>query len=220
MSVQVKRRRESAAFLAGFVGAQGELLIDTTCNRIQVHDGATPGGFPAAKLADLALLAPLASPALTGNPTAPTPNPGDATAKLATTAFVAAAIVPAGLTTLAQGASGTTIQVGVLEQLVTLAGASTASTVQIPNRAIVLAVSSRTVTAVAGAPSYGVGVAGNATQFGGGLGTSAGSTNIGVIGPTAFYAATPVVVTATSGSFTAGQVRIAIQYLVFGAPSV
>ena len=53
MRVQVKRRRESAGFLAGFVGAQGELLVDTTNNRVQVHDGATPGGFPAARLADL-----------------------------------------------------------------------------------------------------------------------------------------------------------------------
>lgn len=40
---------------------------------------------------DLALKAPLASPALTGNPTAPTAAPGDADTSLATTAFVAAA---------------------------------------------------------------------------------------------------------------------------------
>ena len=53
MSVQVRRRREAAAFLSSFVGAQGELLVDTTNNRVQVHDGATPGGWPAAKLADV-----------------------------------------------------------------------------------------------------------------------------------------------------------------------
>ncbi|WP_158810125.1 hypothetical protein [Beijerinckia sp. L45] len=53
MSVQVKRRREAAAFLQTFVGAQGELLVDTTNNRVQVHDGATPGGFAAAKLAEV-----------------------------------------------------------------------------------------------------------------------------------------------------------------------
>ena len=49
MSVQVKRRREAAAFLQNFVGAQGELLVDTTNNRVQVHDGTTPGGFPASR---------------------------------------------------------------------------------------------------------------------------------------------------------------------------
>lgn len=49
MSVQVRRRRESASFLATYVGAQGELLVDTTKNQLQVHDGVTPGGWPAAK---------------------------------------------------------------------------------------------------------------------------------------------------------------------------
>ncbi len=39
----------------------------------------------------LALTAPLASPALTGNPTAPTASPGDSDTSIATTAFVAAA---------------------------------------------------------------------------------------------------------------------------------
>jgi len=48
MSVQVKRRRDTAANLATFTGAQGELLVDTTNNRLQVHDGATAGGWPAA----------------------------------------------------------------------------------------------------------------------------------------------------------------------------
>ena len=54
MSVQVRRRREAASFLSSYVGAQGELLVDTTNNRVQVHDGATPGGWPAARIADLA----------------------------------------------------------------------------------------------------------------------------------------------------------------------
>jgi hypothetical protein len=53
-----------------------------------------------------ALKAPLASPALTGTPTAPTPTAGDNSTKLSTTAFVAAAIAalvnssPAALDTL------------------------------------------------------------------------------------------------------------------------
>jgi hypothetical protein len=57
----------------------------------------------AANAAALALKAPLASPALTGNPTAPTPAPGDNDTSLATTAFVQAAI-----------ATATSISVGVL----------------------------------------------------------------------------------------------------------
>ncbi len=53
MSVQVKRRRDTAANLASYVGAQAELLVDTTNNRVQVHDGVTAGGWPAAKLSEV-----------------------------------------------------------------------------------------------------------------------------------------------------------------------
>ena len=53
MSTKVQRRREAAAFLASYVGGVGELLVDTTNNRVLVQDGATPGGFPLAKLSDL-----------------------------------------------------------------------------------------------------------------------------------------------------------------------
>ena len=130
------------------------------------------------------------------------------------------AIAPAALATVAQGQAGSQIQFGVLEQLVALSGASTSSTIQIPNRAIVFAVSARTVTAITGAPSYGVGVSGNATQFGGSLGSAAGSSNSGIIGPSGFYSPTPIVITATSGSFTGGAVRIAIQYALFNVPGL
>jgi hypothetical protein len=52
MSVQVKRRRDTAANVSSFAGAQGELIVDTTNNRVTVHDGVTPGGWAAAKLSD------------------------------------------------------------------------------------------------------------------------------------------------------------------------
>lgn len=100
-----------------------------------------------------------------------------------------------------------------------LAGASVDSTIAIPNRAIVLGVSARTVTAVLGASSYDCGITGEPSKFGGSLGVAAGSSNIGVIGPTAFYADTPIRLTANGGSFTGGAVRIAIHYLTCGAPA-
>lgn len=53
-----------------------------------IHDQGDITGLAAA----LALLAPLASPALTGNPTAPTQATGNNSTRLATTAFVQAAI--------------------------------------------------------------------------------------------------------------------------------
>lgn len=62
-----------------------------------VPQGATPGPHthPQSDItnltSDLALKAPLASPALTGTPTAPTAAPGTNTTQIATTAFVQAA---------------------------------------------------------------------------------------------------------------------------------
>jgi len=118
------------------------------------------------------------------------------------------------LENVAAAAHGANTQIGVLETLVTLSGASTNASVQIPANSIVMAVGARVVTAITGAPSYEVGVVGNLTQFGSALAIAVGSTNYGLIGPTAFYTATTLTITATSGSFTAGQVRLSISYVV------
>lgn len=105
------------------------------------------------------------------------------------------------------------------EQEITLSGATTSSTsARIRNRDIVFAVSSRTTLAITGATSYSVGVSGNAGQFGSSLGIALGSSNVGVIGPTAFYADTPILITSAGGSFTGGKVRVAIHVLRFAAP--
>ena len=53
MSVQVKRRRDTAANIATFTPAQGEFIFDTTNNRIIAGDGSTAGGWPAAKLSEV-----------------------------------------------------------------------------------------------------------------------------------------------------------------------
>lgn len=107
----------------------------------------------------------------------------------------------------------------VLEQEVTLSGAATATSIAIPNRAIVLAVSTRTTAAITGAASYNCGVSGDTSKFGGSLGVAKNSSNIGVIGPTAYYADTPVLLTAIGGNFVAGKVRVAIHVLRFDAPA-
>lgn len=62
----------------------------------------------------LAAKAPLASPTFTGNPTAPTPTPGDADTSIATTGFVADAVAAARLTPIVV-VTGTTL-VPVLSQ--------------------------------------------------------------------------------------------------------
>lgn len=55
--------------------------------------------------ADFAVVAPLASPALTGNPTAPTQTAGNNTTRIATTAFVTAAIAAQDFSAYAPKAS-------------------------------------------------------------------------------------------------------------------
>jgi hypothetical protein len=117
-------------------------------------------------------------------------------------------------------ANGGGIRLVAIEQELTLAGAFVdAATAIIADRVIVLAVASRTTQAITGATSYSVGVAGNTSQFGGSLGVALGSSNIGVIGPTAFYADTPVRVTAAGGNFTGGKVRVVLYALAFAAPT-
>ncbi|WP_323006528.1 DUF2793 domain-containing protein [Pseudorhodobacter sp.] len=129
-------------------------------------------------------------------------------------------LAQAGSVDVALGALGGTTGMAVLEQTLSgLSGASVTSTIEIPDRAIVLGVSTRTVTTITGATSYDCGISGETTKFGGSLGVAAGSTNVGVIGPQAFYADTPIVLTAQGGNFTGGSVRIAIHYLTLGVPN-
>lgn len=121
---------------------------------------------------------------------------------------------------IALTAHGGRVTLRAKEEEITLTGAfvETADTAFIADRAIVLGVASRTTLAITGATSYAVGTAGNTTQFGNLLGAAAGSTNNGVIGPTAFYADTKVRVTANGGNFTAGKVRLIVYFLEMSIP--
>ena len=121
--------------------------------------------------------------------------------------------------TLATAAHGASLQFGILETLVTLTGASVAAATPIPANACVFSVGAYVVTTIAGATSYQVGVSGNLGQFGSGLSLTAGSSNFGSIGPTVFYSATTLIITAAGPNFTGGSVRLSIHYLV-SSPSV
>ena len=117
-----------------------------------------------------------------------------------------------------RGVNGATTGIAVAEEtLATTSGASVTSTVVIPDRAICLGVSVRVTSAIIGPTSFDCGIAGEASKFGGTLGIAAGSVNRGVIGPTAFYADTPVLLTANGADFAGGEVRIAIHTITVGA---
>jgi hypothetical protein len=125
---------------------------------------------------------------------------------------------------------GSSLIYQMFEESLTLSGASVTSVNQIPAGAIVFAVSTRVLTAITGSGGAGSFEAGqngaspNLSQFGSSLGFSAGSTNRGIIGPTGFYANTPIQITATSsgttpaGTFTGGEVRITCHYALISPP--
>lgn len=50
MAKRVQFRRGSTAQHSAFIGAPGEITVDTDKNVIVVHDGITPGGWPANRL--------------------------------------------------------------------------------------------------------------------------------------------------------------------------
>jgi hypothetical protein len=118
-------------------------------------------------------------------------------------------------------AHGGRVTLRAKEEELTLAGAyvETVDASFIPDRAIVLGVAACTTEAITGATSYGVGTAANTTQFGDLLGIAAGSSNIGVIGPTGIYVDTPARVTANGGAFSAGKVRLIVYFIEMSAPS-
>ena len=117
-------------------------------------------------------------------------------------------------TVLATGSMGAQVRAVLLEEeLTALTGASVQSGIHIPNRSVLLGVSVRISEAIIGASSFDCGIAGEVSIFGGSLGVSTGASNIGVIGPQAFYADTPIVLTANGGEFTGGSVKLAVHVL-------
>ena len=198
MSVQVQLRRDTAANISGVAGAPGELWVDTSSFRLRVNDGVTNSGW-----------CPLGS----------------------SPATVVEAVDTTGTSPERHGG---TIQFACQEQLLSgLSGATAATTIQIPNTAIVLGVSVRVITAITGAGSFRIdatiapnGGPGTANgQFGKQLSVAAGSTNAGVIGPTAWYAASTITLTGrdsgdtTNVNFTGGAVRVQINYIMINPPN-
>ncbi|MGJ5149881.1 hypothetical protein [Bradyrhizobium sp. SZCCHNRI2049] len=54
-ATQVQLRRGTAAQVAAFTGAAGEVTPDMTNKRLVLHDGTTPGGFQQASMADVSV---------------------------------------------------------------------------------------------------------------------------------------------------------------------
>lgn len=112
--------------------------------------------------------------------------------------------------------NGALTGIAVNEEVCTLtaSGQATVGAGRFPARSIMLGASVRVTTAITGTcTSFGIGIAGETSKFGGTLSKALGTTNVGVIGPTAVYAVTPIVITGVGGTITGGAVRVAIHYL-------
>lgn len=115
--------------------------------------------------------------------------------------------------------NGASMVLGIAEEELTMTGSDVTSTVVFPSRSIIQGASVYVTSAITGATSFDCGRAVGQSDFGGSLGISLGSNNVGVIGPTAIYADEPVVLTANGSNFTGGTVRVALQYIQLTAPT-
>ena len=111
---------------------------------------------------------------------------------------------------------GAATEFGIIEgDHAIVAGATNDTGFGIPDRAIVLGVTGRVLTAVTGATSWNLGVAADATRYGTGIGVAAGSTVIGPSGtPVTYWGATPLRLSSVGGDFTGGSVRLSIHYVM------
>ena len=101
-------------------------------------------------------------------------------------------------------------------------GASSTTLFDIPQYAMVFAVTGRIKTALSGAlTDWDFGVSGATNRYGSGLGLALGSWISGLGGqPQTYWADTPLEMTANGGDFAAGEIRIAIHYFSATPPAI
>lgn len=92
------------------------------------------------------------------------------------------------------------------------AGASSDTVAVIPSHSILLGITARVIGEITGTLSdWRLGVAGGDNRYGSGLGLGTGSFVLGLSGqPLAYYADTPLLLSADGGDFAGGEVRFAL----------
>lgn len=102
------------------------------------------------------------------------------------------------------------------------AGATSTTTVEIPQYAMVFAVTGRIKTAFSGTlTNWDLGVSGSGNRYGSGLGLAQGSWISGMGGqPQTYWSDTALELTANGGDFAAGEVRLAIHYFAATPPAI
>ena len=122
---------------------------------------------------------------------------------------------------LAATSSGTATGYEIIEVDHEISPGQTSVTVPIiPSKAVVAGVTGRVVQDVEGTLSgWSLGVSDDPIRYSQNAGLSLNSTVIGVSGaPTAYYSDTPLHLTAESGEFTSGTVRLAVHFMTLRPP--
>jgi hypothetical protein len=126
----------------------------------------------------------------------------------------------AGALTL--GAHGSGMIARQMSEDVTLGtGASFQTMMTIPSGAMVIGATARVLEAITGsATSWTLGNPDAANRFGQGLGKGAGSWSRGILSaPMTYWDPTPLMLTATGGQFTGGQVRVVVHWWELRIPN-
>ena len=124
-----------------------------------------------------------------------------------------------GRTGGAAGGAVTLTRIAEIDHTLDAAAVSTTASV-IPDKAIVLGVTGRVIEAITGAASWSLGVAGSPDRYGSGYGVALNAFAHGVTGqPQAYFGATALEITADTGSFTGGRIRLAVHYANITPPS-
>lgn len=122
---------------------------------------------------------------------------------------------------LTLGSFGSAMLAQTAESEVTLgSGSSHETDLIIPARALVIGVTAKVSNALTGTlTSWRLGTTGALNRFGSGMGVARGSWAGGLLSaPLAYWDATPLIVTATGGSFTGGKIRMAAHWLSLRVP--
>ena len=100
-------------------------------------------------------------------------------------------------------------------------GATNTTVYALPSASVVFGVTGRVISALLGSglSSWRLGVLESDGRYGTGLGTELNSYVLGVTGsPMAYYAATPLLLTAEGGEFVSGLVKLSVHYICLSAP--
>lgn len=87
-----------------------------------------------------------------------------------------------------------------------------------PARSIVFGVTGLVISAIGGAPTWRLGVAGDDLRYGSGLGVAQNSWVSGPSTPMVYWAPTELVMTSEGADFTGGTVRLAAHYMMLDLP--